>query len=96
MRLFLTTQRLLAGKRGFVINHQIRYYSLQYEKAEKIKSQLHYQDAQLVTPKDANPSSVYKGLVILAAGPIAKYPALKKFSTPYLESGLPVITMSNS
>ena len=96
MRLLATTQQLLAGKRGFIIRYQIRYYSLPYETAEMIKSQLDYRDAQLVTPKDANPSSVYKGLVILAAGPIAKYPALKKFSTPYLEFGLPVITMGNS
>ena len=86
----------LAEKRGFIIRHQIRYYSLPYEVAEKIKSQLKYQDAVLVTPKDANPSSVYKGLVILVAGPIAKYPALKQFSVPYLKSGLPVIAMNNS
>ena len=59
-----------------------------------IKSRLNLRDARLVTPENADPSSDYKGLVILAAGPIAGYPALKHFSAPYLECGLPVITMS--
>ena len=96
-RLLFNHGRMLAKKRSFFIRpHQFRFYSLPHEVAEKIKSQLDHHDACLLTPADANPSSVYKGLVILGAGPIAKYPALKNFSTPYLESGLPVITMSNS
>ena len=88
--------RLLGKKRCFLIRHQFRSYSLTHEVAEKIKSQLDHRDARLLTPEDANPSSVYKGLVILAAGPIAKYSALKHFSATYLESGLPVVTMDNS
>ena len=92
----LTTWRFLAMKRRFIIRQQIRSYTLSYELAERIKSQLDFWDAQLVTPEDANPSSVYKGLVILAAGPIAKYPALRYFSTPYLNYGLPVIAMNHS
>ena len=89
---------ILAEKRSsfIIIGGQIRSYSLSYEAVEKIKSQLDLRDARLVTPQDADPSSDYKGLVILAAGPIAKYRALEKFSAPYLECGLPVITMNRS
>ena len=89
---------MLGKKRSFtlIIRYQFRSYSLPHKVAEKIKSQLDHRDACLITPADANPSSAFRGLVILGAGPIAKYPALKRFSTPYLESGLPVITMSNS
>ena len=96
--LLFVGHRILAKEpqKGFIIGYQFRSYSLPHEVAEKIKSQLKYQDAVLVTPKNANPSSVYKGLVILGAGPIAQYPALKQFSKPYLKSGLPVITMKNS
>ena len=81
------------AKRTFVIR---RCYSLSYEDVEKIKSRLESRDARLLTPENADPSSGYKGLVILAAGPIARYPALKRFSETYLACGLPVITMSNS
>ena len=73
-----------------------RSYCLSHREAEVIKSRLDWRDARLVTPENADPLSSYKGLVILAAGPIAKYPALKRFSAPYLECGLPVITMSKS
>ena len=83
------------ARRGFIIRHQIRSYSLSYEAAEKIKIQLNSRDARLVTPEDADSSSDYKGLVILAAGPASKYPSLKRFAEPYLESGLPVVTMIN-
>ena len=86
---------MLGRRRSFISKHQFCSYSLSHEVAEKIKNQLDYRDARLLTPEGANPSSVYKGLVILAAGPIAKYPALKHFSAPYLEFGLPVITMNN-
>ena len=95
MRSVFVGQRMLV-KRGFIIGHQFRSYSLPHDVAEKIKSQLDYRDALLFTPTDVDPSSAYKGIVILAAGPIAKYSALKRLSVPYLESGLPVITMSNS
>ena len=96
MKMHLTTQHFLTVRRSFIIRQQIRCYSIPFEVAEKIKDQLEFWDAQLLTPEDANPSSVYKGLVILAAGPIAKYPALRYFSVPYLKSGLPVITMNHS
>ena len=80
--------------RSFIVRRQIRSYSLSYREAEMIKSRLDIRDARLVTPEDTDPSSDYKGLVILAAGPVAKYSALKHFSAPYLECGLPVITMN--
>ena len=94
-------QRMISEKRGFIITvirfrQQIHSYSLSYEVAEKIKSQLNDQYARLVTPEDADPSSDYKGLVILAAGPASKYHVLKRFAEPYLEFGLPVITMLNT
>ena len=94
----LTTRQFLAihMKRSYIVRQQIRNYTFSYESAEKIKSQLDFWDAQLVTPEDANPSSLYRGLVILAAGPIAKYPALRYFSVPYLNYGLPVIAMNHS
>ena len=98
-RLLLVGQRMLAEKKGFIIRHQIhsriRSYSLSYEATERIKNQLDSRDARLVTPEDADPSSDYKGLVILAAGPASKHPSLKRFAEPYLASGLPVITMIN-
>ena len=58
-------------------------------------------DAKLVIPESADPRAAdpsfgYKGLVILGAGPIAKYSVLKRFSAPYLECGLPVITLNKS
>ena len=87
------------ARRSFIIRHSIRHqirpYSLPYEAAEKIKGQLDSRDGRLVTPEDADPSADYKGLVILAAGPGSKHPTLKRFAEPYLESGLPVITMIN-
>ena len=96
-RLFSIGQRVLVNKRGLpLIRYQIRSYSLPYEVAEKIKSQLDFKDARLLMPENSGPSSVYKGLVILAAGPIAKYPALRKLSEPYLEFGLPVVTLSRN
>ena len=97
------SQRRLAKLHSFIVRSppvtfpgQLRSYSLTREVAERIKGQLDHRDARLLIPEDANPSSVYKGLVILAAGPISKYPVLKHFSVPYLESGLPVITMNHS
>ena len=73
----------------------IRSYSLSYEAAEKIKSQLDDQDARLVTPENTNPSSEYKGLVILSAPYCGYRRAVNIFSAPYLGAGLPVIIMLN-
>ena len=95
----LVGQQILAEKRSFTVRYpcryQIRLYSLSYEAAEKIRGQLDFRDALLITPEDADPSSDYKGLVLLAAGPASRYPSLKRFAEPYLEAGLPVITMIN-
>lgn len=95
-RLLLVSQWLPATKRDFIIRHQIHSYSLPYGAAEKIKNQLDFRDARLLIPDSAEPSSVYKGLVILDSGPVAEYPASKQFAVPYLESGLAVITMNRS
>ena len=73
----------------------IRSYSLSYEAAEKIKSQLDDQDARLLTPENINPSSEYKGLVIVSVPHTGYRSAVKIFSAPYLEAGLPVIFMLN-
>ena len=97
--LSLAGQQMLSEKRNFiltVITQQIRSYSLSYEVAETIKSQLNDRDARLVTPEGTVPTSHYKGLVILSAGPASKYHILKRFAEPYLKLGLPVITMLNT
>ena len=93
----LSTCRNFAVPIRTKIIHQIRTNNcLSYKGVEKIKSLLKFGDAQLATPDDVDPTSGYKGLVILGAGPIANYPALKKFSAPYLSCGLPVIMMTKS
>ena len=82
--------------RNFIIRYQtIRPYSLSYEEAEKIKSQLQYRDAKLLTPKNGDSSTEYKGIMLLACGPVMKYNSMKQFSTPYLEAGFAVINMNN-
>ena len=97
MRRFLCTdkraaERVMAErKRGM-----IRSYSLSYEAAEKIKSQLDSRDARLVIPEDTDPRrSEYKGLVLLSAPYCGYRRTVKLYSAPYLESGLPIIIMLN-
>ena len=73
----------------------IRSYSLSHEAAEKIKTQLDDRDARLFTPENADPSSEYKGLVIVST-PFCGYGrAVKIFCAPYLGAGLPVIFIIN-
>ena len=93
MGLFIRTgQRVMAKRRRGII----RSYSLSYEAAEKIKSLLDKRDARLVTPEYTDPLSKYKGLVILSAPYCGYRRAVKIFSVPYLESGLPVVIIPNA
>ena len=93
MRKFLCAgQRVMAEWKSSMI----RSYSLSYEAVERIKSQLDDQDARLVTPENTNPSSEYKGLVILSAPYCGYRRAVNIFSVPYLGAGLPVIIILNA
>ena len=77
---------------------QLRAYSLSRESAEKIKNQLSYNRARLHTPEDLpeqnqNFTEGYKGLVVLAAGPVIGQNSLKQLPTLYLQSGFAVMTI---
>ena len=76
----------------------VRTYALSHESVEQIRSQLSRDRARLYTPEDlvqgmAAGESGYKGLVILAAGPIIGEKSLKKLLTPYLQPGFAVMTV---
>ena len=74
----------------------LRYYSLSCEDAENIKSQLNYKDAKLLTPKNSGPSTGYKGLMLIACGPVMQYKGMSHLSAPYLDNGIAVINMCNN
>ena len=77
--------------------HKIhRAYSLSYEAAERIKGQLIQSQARLITPENSQPTSTYKGIVMLAAGPFARYTSLKRYSGPYLQEGFAAINILHS
>jgi len=75
----------------------VRTYALSRESAEQISSQLSHNRARLYTPEDLEQGGAgnvaYKGLVILAAGPVIGEKCLKKLPTPYLQSGFAVMTV---
>ena len=55
--------------RRTINNHQLhRAYSLSYEAAERIKSQFIQSQVRLITPENSQPTTMYKGIVMLAAG----------------------------
>ena len=96
MRRFLRTgQWVMAESRAEWKRSMIRSYSLSYEAAERIKSQLDNRDARLVTPENIDPSSEYKGLVIVSTPYCGYRRAVNVFCAPYLRAGLPVIFIIN-
>ena len=72
------------------------YYSFTHEAAERIKGQLIHSEARLVTPENSQPTTTYKGLLIMAAGPFAQFGRLKKYSNPYLQEGFAAINILHS
>ena len=77
--------------------HQIhRAYSLSYEAAEKIKGQLIKSQVRLITPENSQPTTTYKGIIMLAAGPFAKFTSLKRYSEPYLQEGFAAVNILHS
>ncbi|XP_065909473.1 transmembrane protein 53-A-like [Dysidea avara] len=77
-----------------LINHQTcRSYSLSYVDTQHINLQLNKRQARLLTPDNTD---TYKGLVIMAAGPFAKFHKLAKFSYPYLQAGFAVVNIYHS
>ena len=81
-----------------VINyHQIhRAYSLSYEAAERIKGQLIQSQARLIIPENSQPTTTYKGIIILIAGPFGKFTTLKRYSEPYLQEGFAAVNVLHS
>ena len=77
--------------------HQIhRAYSLTYEAAERIKGQLKQGQVRLITPENSQPASIYKGIIMLAAGPFAQFSRLRKYSNPYLQEGFAAVNILHS
>ena len=74
------------------------YTPLSRESTEKIKNQLSYNRARLYTPEDLveNDGTFdggYKGLVVLAAGPVIGENSLSQLPTWYLQNGFAVMTI---
>lgn len=77
--------------------HQIhRAYSLSYEAAERIKGQLIKSQARLIIPENSQPTTTYKGIIMLAAGPFAQFTRLKRYSEPYLQEGFAAVNILHS
>ena len=80
-----------------ISHHKIfRAYSLTHEAAERIRGQLIQSQARLITPENSQSTTIYKGLLILIAGPFAKFPKLKQYFDPYLQEGFAAINILHS
>ena len=80
-----------------ISHHQIfRAYSLTHQAAERIRGQLIQSQARLITPENSQSTTIYKGLLIIIAGPFAKFPRLKQYSDPYLQEGFAAINILHS
>ena len=90
-RLLLSINRL--GRKNIQV---FRAYSLTNEAAERIKGQLIQSQARLVTPEDSQPTTTYKGLVMLVAGPFAQFTTLRRHCDPYLKEGFAAINILHS
>ena len=80
-----------------ISHHKIfRAYSLTHGAAERIRGQLIQSQARLITPENSQSTTVYKGLLIIIAGPFAKFSKLKQYSDPYLQEGFAAINILHS
>jgi len=76
-------------------NYQtLQAYTLSHEAVERIKDQLiTNQQARLVTLENTQSATTYKGLVVIAAGPFAKFTTLQRYSNLYLQEGFVAINI---